>query len=115
MIKDIGKFIARDFMENTIEKNKDTNIYANLANHSLSIFDIIANFSKYIIFVLLVISVFNIIVPILLYSLFGSILLTIFGFMLSNITTIVMLNKLIKTTKREVFNQISNTIKLVKV
>jgi len=115
MIKNIAKLIARDFVENTIEKNKDTNIYANLTNHSLSMIDIITNFSKYIILGLFVISIFNIIIPSLVYTLFSSILLSILSFILSNITTFVLLTKLIKNTKREVFKQISKTLKILKV
>lgn len=114
MIKNIVKIIAKDFVENTLEKNQDTNIYANLTNHSLSITDIIVNFSKYIIFGIILISFFNIFVSVLVYYLFSNIFLTFISFILSNITTIVLITKLIKNTKREIFKQITKTIALMK-
>ena len=114
MIKNIAKFIATDFMENTIDKNKDSNIYANLANNTLSVFDIIANFSRYIIIGLVVFSLFNIITPMGVYILFSSILLSVFGFMLSNIISFIVIIKLVIATKNEVSTQILKTINLAK-
>jgi hypothetical protein len=115
MIKTIAKTIAKDFVENKIEKNKDTNIYANLTNHTISIFDIIANFSKYLILILFLIFTINISIPVMFYIITNSIFVSMIGFVLSIITTFVVLIKLINKTKQEVIIEISKTLKLATI
>jgi len=112
MIKKLAKIIAKDFVEDKIEKNKDINIYANLTNHTISIFDIIANISKYFIFVLVMIFLFNLIVPIMLYIITNSIFMIIVGIVISFITTFIVLIKIINRIKQETTSEISKTLKL---